>query len=337
MPASNLFRTIIHSLLGVLAVQSYAAPPETDGKPSLPVYAAYRGARLELPGGPDGFATRVVSALSPTPARDGGEPRFTLGPPDTLTDNDRGNYSLGCRGELVLAFDNLPIAEGPGPDLYIVEVGEAPESMDLFLSANGDDWLPAGKSRGGVEGVDISPFVAKEETFQFLKLRDRGDRCYGTRAGADLDAVAVIPRTPPEPPGVAESGMIPAASTESRPPEAGKLMTLGGEVLFDSGKSELSAKGKEKLLELAGSLVGVKEPVTVTGHSDSIGSDGYNMALSRKRAASVADFLREAAGLPPEGVVAEGMGKSKPVADNGTVEGRAKNRRVEIVLGRLNP
>src|SRR5206468_3138880 len=67
----------------------------------------------------------------------------------------------------------------------------------------------------------------------------------------------------------------------------------------------------------------------VEGHTDSIGSDAYNQRLSERRANAVADYM-EAQGISSSRITTKGWGKSKPVADNRTKEGRARNRRVEI-------
>jgi len=72
--------------------------------------------------------------------------------------------------------------------------------------------------------------------------------------------------------------------------------------------------------------------VELQGHTDSIGSAPYNLTLSRKRAESVRDYL-VTRGIASDRVSAQGFGLNSPVADNATAEGRANNRRVEIVIG----
>ena len=68
----------------------------------------------------------------------------------------------------------------------------------------------------------------------------------------------------------------------------------------------------------------------IEGHTDNIGSEDYNMQLGEKRARAVMTYLNEAGGLPLHAMSAISYGKSKPVADNKTADGRAKNRRVVI-------
>jgi len=73
--------------------------------------------------------------------------------------------------------------------------------------------------------------------------------------------------------------------------------------------------------------------VEVGGHTDAVGTDEYNQGLSERRARAVADYLIEK-GVSASRLGTAGYGESKPVADNGTADGRAQNRRVELGTGR---
>ena len=75
-----------------------------------------------------------------------------------------------------------------------------------------------------------------------------------------------------------------------------------------------------------------KISATVEGHTDSVGSDEYNQWLSERRAEAVRALLVDKEGVSPAQISAVGLGESKPIADNRTEEGRARNRRVELVL-----
>ncbi len=70
---------------------------------------------------------------------------------------------------------------------------------------------------------------------------------------------------------------------------------------------------------------------SITGHTDSLGDEAYNRALSERRAAAVAEFLAEH-GVARERLLTAGAGATQPVADNGTAHGRERNRRIEIEL-----
>lgn len=114
--------------------------------------------------------------------------------------------------------------------------------------------------------------------------------------------------------------------------QRGLVVTLSGSVLFASNKAELLPSAQARLTQVAEALASSTErTVVVEGHTDSMGSAESNRQLSLRRAQSVRDFL-VARGLPNATTRAEGLGKERPVADNASAEGRANNRRVEIVL-----
>ena len=71
--------------------------------------------------------------------------------------------------------------------------------------------------------------------------------------------------------------------------------------------------------------------IRIEGHTDSLGSDQYNLKLSERRANSVKQFLIQVYRIAPERLITLGRGKQEPIAENETAEGRQKNRRVEFV------
>ena len=104
------------------------------------------------------------------------------------------------------------------------------------------------------------------------------------------------------------------------------------DVLFDTGKFSLKPDTKIKLAKVAGILQaypGLK--VQVEGYTDNVGGEQYNQKLSENRAQTVGDFL-VAQGVPLANVTATGFGLNNPVADNSTAAGKAKNRRVQLVV-----
>lgn len=112
----------------------------------------------------------------------------------------------------------------------------------------------------------------------------------------------------------------------------GLVITLSGGVLFASGKSTLLSNARPKLDEIAQALQKSEaDKFIVEGHTDSRGSEDTNQDLSYRRAQTVRDYLVER-GVPSEKIKAMGFGKDRPVADNSSAEGRANNRRVEIVI-----
>ncbi len=121
-----------------------------------------------------------------------------------------------------------------------------------------------------------------------------------------------------------------------REDERGTVLTFSGAVLFGSGKARLLPIAREQLLPVAQALGDVEDNkrITVEGHTDSRGSERSNLRLSRRRADAVRRFLVQN-GAPARRVRAVGKGEGTPVADNDTAEGRASNRRVEIIINDL--
>jgi outer membrane protein OmpA-like peptidoglycan-associated protein len=129
---------------------------------------------------------------------------------------------------------------------------------------------------------------------------------------------------------IASLEKIAAVKEEAR----GLVITLNGSVLFATGESTLLPIARDRLQEVARALVDSPGgAIVVEGHTDAVGSQRQNEELSRRRAESVRDYL-VTQGVEPDRIRAVGLGPSRPIADNKTPEGRANNRRVEIVIGR---
>jgi len=117
----------------------------------------------------------------------------------------------------------------------------------------------------------------------------------------------------------------------------GKLMLeLPSAIMFDSGKAALSADGKSTLSEVAAVLSKIrKREFQVAGHTDNdpitSGKFSSNWELSTARAVSVVKFLQER-GMNPKALSAAGYSEYMPTAKNDSKEGKARNRRIEIIL-----
>ncbi len=110
------------------------------------------------------------------------------------------------------------------------------------------------------------------------------------------------------------------------------VLQLPSDVTFAFNKSDIRERFFPVLSAVANTLN--QYPATfvdVIGHTDAVGSVAYNQALSERRAEAVADFVRRREEIPAR-LYVEGRGKSEPIATNATVQGRAENRRVEILL-----
>jgi OOP family OmpA-OmpF porin len=149
---------------------------------------------------------------------------------------------------------------------------------------------------------------------------DSRDKCPGTPHGVTVDANGC----PPPAPVVEEAVVVKEETIVIR------------DVHFQFDKATLTPSDKQVLDKIATRLKAEAPTaqLTVTGHTDSVGSDAYNQKLSDKRAHSVVEYLIEQ-GVPRSSFVSVvGAGESNPVADNSTADGRAQNRRTEIHIER---
>jgi outer membrane protein OmpA-like peptidoglycan-associated protein len=115
--------------------------------------------------------------------------------------------------------------------------------------------------------------------------------------------------------------------------QRGVVITLDGQVLFVTGKAELLPIARDRLNQVAQSLKELDDDklVSIDGFTDSRGADDMNMKLSQDRANAVKDYL-VSQGVKADKIRATGRGEASPIASNETPEGRANNRRVEIVI-----
>ncbi|MCO6055621.1 OmpA family protein [Pseudomonas sp. MOB-449] len=150
---------------------------------------------------------------------------------------------------------------------------------------------------------------------------DSRDKCPGTPPNTPVDADGCPPKEEP----VAEEVVVVEHET-----------IVVRDLLFAFDSAKLDPADEAKLDGVASRLKSEAPDakLTVTGHTDSVGSDAYNQKLSERRAHAVADYLVRS-GIPASNIVSvAGAGESQPVADNSTKDGRAMNRRVEIQIDR---
>ena len=156
---------------------------------------------------------------------------------------------------------------------------------------------------------------------------DGSDNCPGTPAGRkvnaegcelDSDGDGIVD-------GADKCPTVYAKTADGCPPP----LVLEG-VEFDNDKATLRQESFAILDKTAASMQHWADAkIEVGGHTDSVGTDDYNMALSQRRAETVRDYLISK-GIAADRLTAKGYGETKPVADNATEEGRFKNRRVEL-------
>jgi outer membrane protein OmpA-like peptidoglycan-associated protein len=103
-------------------------------------------------------------------------------------------------------------------------------------------------------------------------------------------------------------------------------------LFFDTDKFDLKSESTEELTQLVELMkMNPKMEVMITGHTDNHGAVDYNVKLSENRAAAVVTYLVKA-GIAPARLKSKGYGDSRPAAANDTEAGRAKNRRIELVI-----
>lgn len=154
---------------------------------------------------------------------------------------------------------------------------------------------------------------------------DRRDRCPDTPEGSAVHHNGCPLKEYP--------AAVPAAE---QPVAQDEVIVLSdqGEVLFAFDSARLTAAAMATLDGLVGRLSGADvQSIRIEGHTDSVGSDTYNQRLSERRATSVMDYLISR-GVAADRLSIRGFGESQPVADNASDDGRAQNRRVEIVVDR---
>jgi OOP family OmpA-OmpF porin len=294
-----------------LAVALPAPTAAADGDADCPGKVYGRGKRaICLPHGAASFADEVASfAPSERPAQgEWNDPAYALGEPDFTRPSAPGFVSLGCHGQLVLRFvDNL-LVDVEGPDLYVFEVGPMVEATALAISLDGERWLDVGRIEGARTAVDIAGVAATDTGYAWVRLVNAGRACGGRTPGADIDAVAAV--------------------------GSALRLSLDSAVLFDVGQADLKPAAHAELDALAARLAGLGagSRIVVEGHTDAVGSDAANLALSQARAEAVRDHLATRAGLAADRFITVGHGERRPVAGNDDDAGRARNRRVDIVV-----
>ena len=151
---------------------------------------------------------------------------------------------------------------------------------------------------------------------------------------APAPAPAPAPVAPPAPqvesaPPVTQAAP-PAPAPAPAPVSVSSKVTYAADTFFDFNKSVIKPEAKAKLDDLVDKIKAINlEVIIAVGHTDAVGSDVYNQKLSMRRSNAVKAYLISK-GVDKTRIYTEGKGEKQPVADNGTKEGRAKNRRVEI-------
>ena len=187
-------------------------------------------------------------------------------------------------------------AEGPSRNVWTGAGAGAILGAGAGMMAGGDDTRNAaiGAAVGAIAGAAVGDYMDKQEA----KLRQQ---TAGTGIGVERQGDQIA-------------------------------LTMPSNITFDVDSSTIKPGFYPALNDVATTLVDYPSTaVDIIGHASSDGPDDYNMQLSQRRAASVQNYL-VGQGVASVRMQAIGMGETQPIADNSTAEGRAANRRVEIIL-----
>ncbi|HVO24835.1 MAG TPA: OmpA family protein [Candidatus Margulisiibacteriota bacterium] len=262
-----------------------------------------------------------------------GELHFTFFPPDNdhrgfPNENTFSTLFGGTVGpRLSIPIGDLVDIYATGQGGYYTGLsGRFTHSAPGFTVGGGIDYNITRELAVGVFGRWNRVYMSPHPTFlvyQEPSAQGPSDARFAT-AGISLKYTFAQPKPAPPPPPP------PPVAQKPAPPVKKKIVLRS--VHFDFNKATIRQDAIPVLNEAVNVL---KEEGTVgvicAGHTDSVGSDAYNMKLSRRRADAVRDYLVKH-GIPANRIRVEGFGERKPVASNATADGRAQNRRVELNL-----
>jgi outer membrane protein OmpA-like peptidoglycan-associated protein len=178
--------------------------------------------------------------------------------------------------------------------------------------------IATAKAVGAKQDADLARMAALAEQ---KRLADEAAAATAARAAAEKDTLALRDRLREQLNSI----------LQTRDTARGLIVSLS-DVLFDFDQATLKPGAREKLAKVSGILLTYPTlHMNIEGHTDSVGSDDYNLKLSQRRADAVRDYLTSN-GTNPANVQAVGLGKDGPVASNDTATGRQQNRRVEMVV-----
>jgi outer membrane protein OmpA-like peptidoglycan-associated protein len=251
---------------------------------------------------------------------------------------------IGCSAtmppqELVNArLSYQQVSTGPAAQLVPAEVHKAKTALDLAEKSFLDDpdsyltrdlsYVADRKSKlAGALAITFAENVATEKAKKDYEVT-QAEIVKNTTKQLSIEQQARIDAEKIAADALAELTKLAAVKEEAR----GLVITLSGSVLFASNESTLLPMAQDRLNKVADALLVTKQKqLIIEGFTDSQGSSDYNIALSQRRADTVRSYLISR-GYPSHLIQTRGIGEERPVSDNNSAEGRANNRRVEIVV-----
>jgi OmpA-OmpF porin, OOP family len=234
-----------------------------------------------------------------------------------------------ARASLLLAQQNPAVVQNA--PTYLSDAQDTLARAEREWAVDNDPeeashWAYVAEQKAGIATAVAQQKAAEAETLRLHAQRD--DILLSARAReAELareSAAAAAAR--------AEALALELEALRARDTDRGLVMTLEEDVLFEYNRADLKPGAMRNLYPLVTFLKDhPTRTLIIEGHSDSTGSESYNLDLSQRRAAAVRDFL-VANGIGFARIMARGYGEAYPVAANDTEAGRLQNRRVEVVI-----
>lgn len=247
-----------------------------------------------------------------------------------LADYDQAGFA-GALSSIECAASTTPIAEAIESTTDMLDGNTGPVAVFIvsdFRWTDPDAVSAAVAELAATQGDKLCLHTVKIGDFDgndgLIESMAGSSTCGSAMNAADIAGATAMPNY------VTESLLAPVAF---------ETYTISATTLFGFDDDTLTPAGRAELDDLAQYIRGMGMGVSgveVTGHTCSIGTDGYNGRLSVRRATAVAQFLQNR-GVDPALVDVRGMGESQPVADNATEAGREQNRRVEVRIGTSRP
>lgn len=283
--------------------KTVATPITRDEKAPLELYEAYNAVRIAQDNGADKYATDILN-----------EAKQDLQNAADISNNKKGDRKMA----ITYARQAVQRSE----DARLVSIRKQQEERELNAQRSAQQ----------------SKLAAQQSQLQAQQAALEAERAKAAKARADAQAAEARARAAEANKAVESANAVRERlrgqlnSVLATSETARGLIVNMSDVLFDTGKYTLKPATQVSLAKVAGILQaypGLK--LQVEGYTDNTGSDMFNQKLSENRADAVRSFLI-AQGVAPENITSTGYGKSNPVADNSTSAGRAKNRRVQLVV-----
>jgi outer membrane protein OmpA-like peptidoglycan-associated protein len=242
--------------------------------------------------------------------------------PHQLVWRDPSVWPFVWRGMLPLAALALTVTFALGPAAHSWIEGTVQRELRSQLDAAGFGWVKVAVSGQSVTLAGEQPTPGAGERALALAA---AARCL-TWSGRRTCAVSVTGRfSAPAPAISGAAAQLAAAACEQALTEA----LTGEQIQFTSASATIDAASAPLLDRLARQVGACPGVIRIEGHTDLVGRGAFNLSLSESRAMAVRDALI-ARGVPAERLQAQGFGARRPIADNHTASGRARNRRIEL-------